>query len=136
MLPSLAPVETDGIGDFEAWRLFERYLPDDSEQQLLDKRHHLSEVLQKWEADKVPIVSSIPLFVHTPNPACLLRTDCYVLEKKRIKRITDTDRHNLYRHSSVLAKCHKSITGPRKLPEGLEGFRLYLLRMTMCLSRG
>lgn len=46
---SLAPIESDGVGDEEEWNLFEQYLTVDSnDPDSLDEPHSLSNMLDSW----------------------------------------------------------------------------------------
>lgn len=46
---TLAPVESDGLGDTEEWNLFERYLPAEDDVESLNDRHSLSDILRFWD---------------------------------------------------------------------------------------
>lgn len=50
---TLAPFESDGAEDADEWNLFREYLPADEEEDSLNERHNLSDILAVWEADVV-----------------------------------------------------------------------------------
>lgn len=54
----LAPFESDGEGDTHEWNLFDTYLTTPNNEESLNKQHDLSDVLQRWEHDKVWIMRS------------------------------------------------------------------------------
>lgn len=53
LVHTLAPFESDGPGDREEWNLFVSYLNADGKEESLYQRHNLSEMLQRWEHNKV-----------------------------------------------------------------------------------
>ena len=53
LVDTLAPIESDGPEDNDEWNLFKQYLPDNSEEEKLHDRTHLSKMLRAWHISKV-----------------------------------------------------------------------------------